>query len=509
MYKQCKWMGSGIRILIIISIFNVSVFCSEGKQRWIRKIIIKSQDIFPNTNWLYKWANNLHIPTKRSTILNELTFKEGDEYNELNIVESEKILREKEFIGSVGIEVIQTADDSVDVIISYSEKWSTFLGISYKRDGKYFVYGISLKELNFIGLGYNVSLSLSLTPEGYKREFIFLGQNFLGTRFDLKIQHKVYPNWMIKTVMLTRPFYSLKATWDLSSYYQHFSGEKYISDFNFPGNQFKQVFINSSLFNSFVSISNSGVGKLVGRVGYQMKRESGVNYHRDEQWLSIGIYFWKLTFLSSRYFNFSIDNENIPQGWYTGLALGERLLGRATCFGFYLGLSELLDNYYLRINANFEKYTNFNKDSYEVEYKILRKFRKANILFRIKSFMFKNYEEPVILTADDIRGIGLDKLLINKETLITFEARLFEVIKFWKFYIGFNIFFDKAMLNNLMRIGCGIRLENSVLAGLKVLRIEFAYDFKKFLPVISSGQFINLTEDLNLPMLPPKIIYRY
>jgi hypothetical protein len=70
------------------------------------------------------------------------------------------------------------------------------------------------------------------------------------------------------------------------------------------------------------------------------------------------------------------------------------------------------------------------------------------------------------------------------------------VLRFWKFSFGIDIFFEKALMksshiNNLTDVGFGLMVENSLLAGMKIFRIEVAYNpiYRRFTPVISVGAF--------------------
>jgi hypothetical protein len=54
-------------------------------------------------------------------------------------------------------------------------------------------------------------------------------------------------------------------------------------------------------------------------------------------------------------------------------------------------------------------------------------------------------------------------------------------------------------------------IENSLLAGMKIFRIEVAYNpiYRRFTPVISVGAFFSAFGDMDLPMPGPKRTYQY
>jgi outer membrane protein assembly factor BamA len=224
-----------IVVIAIISIFSQSLI-SADKGKWIRKIIIVKEKSFSNS---LSFLNDLKFSTRDAVIFNDITFKAGDSLDLYKLYESERILREREFLANVKIDLSPVGDDSVDVIISFADKWSTYVNFSYRRQGDYRNYGLTFKDLNLFGFGYNVSLSLAFLNFGKSREFIFFDKNLFGTRYEFKFQGKLYPEWGIKTIHLHRRFYSLESGHELSLYYQDFSGQKYI----FQGESYKGMFL--------------------------------------------------------------------------------------------------------------------------------------------------------------------------------------------------------------------------------------------------------------------------
>lgn len=130
----------------------------KGKK--IRNIHIKTYnplDNFSDTKkrenkWYENVGSRLHRNTRRFVIQGYLLFKEGEEFDEQKIYESERLLRTTGFINRVSIYPIDStlANDSVDVAVKVLDAWSlkpigSFSGTRF---------GIGAVEENFLGLGH-------------------------------------------------------------------------------------------------------------------------------------------------------------------------------------------------------------------------------------------------------------------------------------------------------------------------------------------------------------------
>ena len=129
----------------------------------IRNIVIKTIDPFgykisdknSNATWYDRLADHIHIDSKKSTIQNYLLFKKGEPYNAQKLYESERVLRNSQFVNRVNISIIDSTatKDSVDVMVKVLDSWSLkpSLGISGSK------IGAGITEENLLGLGHEIS----------------------------------------------------------------------------------------------------------------------------------------------------------------------------------------------------------------------------------------------------------------------------------------------------------------------------------------------------------------
>ncbi|MBC5775505.1 hypothetical protein H8S95_15615 [Pontibacter sp. KCTC 32443] len=104
--------------------------------------------------WLERTGNLFHAKTKRGLIRNKLLFKKNEPLEPLALVESERLLRQTDFILDARILVDErtTTDDSLDVVVITKDVFS--LGGSGSFSPSSGAGRITVRELNFLGLGH-------------------------------------------------------------------------------------------------------------------------------------------------------------------------------------------------------------------------------------------------------------------------------------------------------------------------------------------------------------------
>ncbi|MFD2514582.1 hypothetical protein ACFSRY_11955 [Pontibacter locisalis] len=103
-----------------------------------------------------KAGNSLHVKTGRGQVRNKLLFKKKEPLQPLALVESERLLRQTEYLLDARIIVNEqtTTEDSVDVLVITKDIFS--LGGSGSYSPSSGSGRISLRELNFLGQGHQL-----------------------------------------------------------------------------------------------------------------------------------------------------------------------------------------------------------------------------------------------------------------------------------------------------------------------------------------------------------------
>ncbi|GLB51281.1 hypothetical protein NBRC110019_03200 [Neptunitalea chrysea] len=194
----------------------------QGKQ--IRNIIITSLDPFGYSEKdstkvpqkkIDKIGNAIHYKTKRFTIKNLLLIKENESLDSLLILESERLLRRRNYIRRAFIkpQLVSENNELVDLYVYTLDSWSIVVDGDLSADkGK-----LRLREFNFMGLGHRVTLA-------YKRGFNdiigtgytigYRAPNVYNTYINAEVSRDVdIDNTYKNTYKIDRNFYSPYARW--------------------------------------------------------------------------------------------------------------------------------------------------------------------------------------------------------------------------------------------------------------------------------------------------------
>ena len=189
-----------------------------GQEKRIRDVVIVRQDVFPDVTgkprFLYEWANGLHIVTRETVIRRELLFKPGDAYDPDLLEESERKLRALPYLGEVRIEVEREGADFVDVRVTTQDQWSTLLSWILNTGGGRTIFGGSVEEFNFLGLGKRIFVQLTHeVSEGPTLTLRYNDPQLLFSRWTAQAGFVSGPFIKNLTAQLVRPFYSLDTRW--------------------------------------------------------------------------------------------------------------------------------------------------------------------------------------------------------------------------------------------------------------------------------------------------------
>lgn len=200
---------------------NLKIISYENFQgKIIRNITINTFDPFgydindtvksPGNFWT-KAGNKLHLKTSPFALRNQLLFHIGDTLDELEIKESERILRLSPYLKEVVIYPVKAGNDSVDIYIREIDLWTTIIKLSSAgNDTK-----IQLIEKDFFGTGHQLDNSIRFVPDNNNiYEGIYTIPNFKNTFITTTLYYKAdFDSLFYKGISINRAFYSPLAKW--------------------------------------------------------------------------------------------------------------------------------------------------------------------------------------------------------------------------------------------------------------------------------------------------------
>ncbi|MBC3767209.1 ShlB/FhaC/HecB family hemolysin secretion/activation protein [Neptunicella marina] len=175
-------------------------------------------DIYdPETTWLHRFANKLHIETQPSTLRNELAYFDLCDTSDTKLAELERYLRQRRYIREA--KVSKDADGKIN--IETWDNWTLMPEISFGRKGGKNQFSMGLKDRNVLGLGIDMDVSYydDIQSSGYKfvsRFPLFLGYNATGS-----IELQDNDDGQVIKYAIDRPFISFETDWAAHMLSQH------------------------------------------------------------------------------------------------------------------------------------------------------------------------------------------------------------------------------------------------------------------------------------------------
>ncbi len=167
--------------------------CPQGE---VSAILVTPHSIFDTDDstdrgvltWFYNVANGLHADTNEDFLRGELLLGVGDCYDPFLAEESERVLRQLNFIDRAEVSGVRQPDESVQVIVETWDRWTLQLSVRARFEEGLEFNGVDVTERNLLGRG--------MTVGGFyrkNRERRAVGGNFattrlLGTRWDSRFE---------------------------------------------------------------------------------------------------------------------------------------------------------------------------------------------------------------------------------------------------------------------------------------------------------------------------------
>lgn len=174
---------------------------------------INRHDVFdlddPSTSaWPYRWVNALHILTREDFIRRLLLFKVGDVLDPARLEETEIILRGTGFLNPVSISA-RPAPGGAEVIVETHDQWTLAVNLSFGVEGDRQYGTAGIKDDNFLGLGKSLRFEIADDPDRTSTTFGYRDITFLGSRWQLELEHQKSTDGSADHFQFEYPFFSL------------------------------------------------------------------------------------------------------------------------------------------------------------------------------------------------------------------------------------------------------------------------------------------------------------
>jgi len=194
----------------------------EAAGATIRSIRITVDNVFDPNNpaenkRLYRWANNVHVPTRESVIEDILLFRVGDPFVARVLDESARAIRARGFIAEATVEPgsYDPATNSVDVEVKVRDSWSLQLDLKLSHTGGKTEWGIGLSEGNLFGTGKTLEIGHESEIDRDQTTLGYGDGNVFGSRVRLRALVSHASDGHRRELDVSRPFYALATRWSV------------------------------------------------------------------------------------------------------------------------------------------------------------------------------------------------------------------------------------------------------------------------------------------------------
>lgn len=186
----------------------------------IRAINVIVENVFDPSNpdedkKLYRWANNVHVLTRESVVLDILLIAPGDRFVARRLDESARALRARGFISEASLEIAayDAATNSVDVTVRVRDSWSLALDLKLNRKGGKTEWGIGLSDNNLLGTGKTLEVGYESEIDRDQALLGYSDGNVFGSRISLRALLANASDGHRRELLVERPFFSLDTPW--------------------------------------------------------------------------------------------------------------------------------------------------------------------------------------------------------------------------------------------------------------------------------------------------------
>ncbi len=463
-------------------------------------------------NIMEKAGNALHIKTGRRLIRNKLLFEANEPLEPLALVESERLLRQTQYILDTRIIVNEatTTDDSVDVYVVTKDIFS--LGGSGSFSPSSGSGRIALRELNFLGQGHQARTSYRFNmaaPRPWELTGEYTVENIGRTYISADLRYINQNYFQEKSAFLRRDFYATNTK------YAGAVGVTWMGQrLQFPGLPGDSVprFDNLSYTQRDFWLGRSFRFKSY-NLGYEPRgrlilgiRAIETNYqdrptdtYQDNTLLLTSIGYSIRRYYKDRYLYGFGRTEDIPAGTRVSFLMGQefrQLVNRryvgtelsfakyAPAFGYLFGRAAY---------SSFIRTGRWEQGALELEALYFTRLYEQNN-WKLRHFFIgrttygvnRNPEELLTINGEEgLRGFRSDLLRGSRRVVVNYEANLYTPLSLFGFRLAAVAFADLAWLSTgnssspfketpYHGYGVGARFRNEYLS-LSTIQIMIGY----------------------------------
>lgn len=400
------------------------------------------------SNVLENIANHVHINTRQWIITNRLLFKENDTLNPLALSETERLLRQTDFINDARIYTNDSLNsDSVDVFVDVFDKWAISAPFQVSPQGGNFRF----VNQNLFGIGQQFEQYVGYkTPNRFDFSGFYNIANLDNTYISSSISYRTNASGTYAGIAFNRPYFSpltqfagginVNHNWGFYQYtdtvnkidkkltlntlgYDIWTGRSFklqnsktlfnqSTNIILGGRYFKNIYMARPSFDIDTARSNFNTMAVIGNVGFSVQQ-----YYKEKYIYRFG------------------SNEDVPEGLIVQMTYGVSKkefdpmryyvggeIARAKKFRFGYLTSTLSSGLFFNRYSSNDMITKFKL------YYLSNLVRKGRWYFRefvnynVSHGMNRLPEETTSINSDELYGFNSNNLICTSKMILNIEA---------------------------------------------------------------------------------------
>lgn len=202
-------------------------------------------------------ANTLHVTTREGVVRDLLIIEEGDAVTEETLREAERTLRRSGLFRTADV-VAYGDGDTVDVVVTTRDLWSTQVVLSYSTAGGDREVTAGGIESNFLGHGDIVSGVYRFSDQADRASGRFTKRRFLGSQSLASVAYAEGEDGVFREASASQPYYSVVAPWSGAIHASGFRGKVWLYE---GGEKSGRYRVDSDLVYGHASLYEGGAGR--------------------------------------------------------------------------------------------------------------------------------------------------------------------------------------------------------------------------------------------------------
>jgi hypothetical protein len=163
--------------------------------------------------WYAHTVDALHVPTHDQTVRDQLLFRSGEPVRASLIYQTERRLRDLEFLQRVTITPAGCHDNRVDVDVNVKDAWTLKPEISFTRIGGDNIVQFELEEENLLGYGKTIAVGHLHGTQRNQNYVDYFDPALAGSRWQLFASLANLSDGYNRAVSIERPFFANTTAW--------------------------------------------------------------------------------------------------------------------------------------------------------------------------------------------------------------------------------------------------------------------------------------------------------